>query len=377
MPFDEKGILTTIEDLIRLRTVDGNRGQMHQAFEYIKSFFGNSQVHITEYNFNDYPALVITTKNTMRPKIFLQGHIDVVDGKDSQFEPVYKGEYLYGRGSVDMKSFDALAMHLVREAALKNPHLDIGLMLTFDEEVGGKNGAAKLAELGFWPQILINGDGGYNHAVIHAEKGILKIKLSASSNSNRHPYPWEGENAFDILVREYQKIRALFPSQALATDADNWYTTCSSYDVRVKNDALSAPHYAEMKINIYFTHDLAADQLYQKISKTVKQVELSKIAESERVYLPADNAFILELQQLMQENFKEDIVIRSENGSSDARFFTNKGIPILIVKVVGEGHHTDKEYLHIPSLKPLYIALQTFAVRYAKQNSYIKGFVVA
>ena len=369
MPFVEKGVLNTVKDLIRFRTVNGRENEMKNAVKYIKRFFEDVPVFINEHSFDSCPALVITTKDTKNPKIFLQGHVDVVDGEDAQFQPIIKADRLYGRGSVDMKAFDALAMHLVWDAALNHPDLDLGLMLTFDEEIGGQKGAAKLAEMGYSPDILINGDGGYNHAVIHAEKGILKIKLCASSNSGRHPYPWEGENAFDILVREYQKIRELFPGQALATDTDNWYTTCSSYDIKVKNDSFSAPHYAEMKINIYFTDNLTADQLYNKIQRTIKQVEISKITESERVYLPADNRHVLEFQQIMQENFEQPIVIRSENGSSDARYYTNMNIPILIVKAVGEGHHTAQEYLHIPSLKPLYQSLETFIQRHAGKTA--------
>ncbi len=377
MPFVDKEVLTTIEALIRFRTVDGQMVEMNKAADYIKNFFAGVSVFIKEYRFKEYPALVITTKNTSTPKLFFQGHVDVVDGADEQFQPVRNGARLYGRGSVDMKGFDAIAMHLIRDAALHQPELDLGLMLTFDEEIGGQNGAAKLAELGYFPEILINGDGGYNHAVIHAEKGILKIKLCASSNSGRHPYPWEGENAFDILVREYQKIRQLFPGQAKATNEDNWYTTCSSYDVNVKNNAFSAPHYAEMKINIYFTEAVRAQELYANIQNMVEQVELSKISESERVFLPADNPYVMELQHILSEHFSQSITVRSENGSSDARYFTNKGFPILIVKVVGEGHHTPEEYLHIPSLKPFYESLETFIKRHALRTAGVEHQVAA
>ncbi|RLD12997.1 hypothetical protein DRI50_08070, partial [candidate division KSB1 bacterium] len=247
------GILETINDLIRFRTVEGQFDVFEKTVKYVYDFFHGSDLHIEQFRFNRFPALVITQNKTRTPHFFLQGHLDVVQGKDEQFVPRLQDGKLYGRGSVDMKGFDAVAMHILRDLSMAGTDLDAGLMLTFDEEIGGANGAAKLAEMGFLPRILINGDGGYNYAVIHAEKGILKIKLSTHSASGRHPYPWDGQNAFDLLVRDYRRIMHLFEEQKLATEDNNWYTTYSSYDIRVENEPSFAPHYAEMKINIYFT----------------------------------------------------------------------------------------------------------------------------
>lgn len=362
---NRENIVNTIMDLVRFKTTDANKKEIKEAAEYIKLFFRKAPVYVEELEFGGYPSLVITTKNTKTPQFFLQGHVDVVEGSPEQFQPTRKGDRLYGRGTVDMKAFDALAMHLLREMALTNPEMDLGLMLTFDEEIGGGNGAAKLAELGYHPEILINGDGGYNHAVIHAEKGILKFKMRVRTKARRHPYPWEGENAFDLLISEYQKIQRIFPERDRAEETDNWYTTCSAYDIKVHNESFSAPDYAEMKINIYFTENISALRLYQKIEEMVQNVELELITASERVYLPADSQYVLDFQGIMQEIFNQPIVIRSENGSSDARYFTHLDIPILVVKVVGEGHHTAEEYLHIPSLMPLYKSLRKFITAYS------------
>ncbi|MDC1198773.1 acetylornithine deacetylase [bacterium] len=73
--------------------------------------------------------------------VILSGHTDVVpiDGQEwdtDPFELVEKNGRLYGRGSCDMKGFDALALALVPEmleAGLKRP---IQIALSYDEEVG-------------------------------------------------------------------------------------------------------------------------------------------------------------------------------------------------------------------------------------------------
>jgi len=362
-------ILKTIKDLIGFRTVEKAFGEFNKAVQYCEDFFSGSGVIIKKYDFNGYPALVILSSDTKHPAFMLQGHLDVVDGLDSQFEAQCKGEYVYGRGTVDMKGFDAVAMHLVKHLSKSHPKISIGLMLTFDEEIGGNRGAACLAKENYLPGILINGDGGYNHAVIFAEKGILKIKLQVKSESGRHTYPWDGQNAFDLLMEDYSRIIALFKNQNVATYSDNWYTTYSSYDIIVKNKPMFAPHYAEMKVNIYFTEDISNDSLYQNIKSLVKNAKIENLMSCERVYLEPDSKQITRMQQKMQYHFNQPIIIRSENGSSDARFFTNKGIDIVILKMVGEDHHGPKERLHIPSIVPMYNSLIDFILESVKKSN--------
>ena len=62
----------------------------------------------------------------------------------------------------------------------------------------------------------------------------------------------------------------------------------------------------------------------------------------------------------MEKNFKREIPARTENGSSDARHFSDNGGPILIVKVVGKGIHTPEEYIHLPSISPMYFSMEKF-----------------
>ncbi len=361
-------ILETIQDLVRFRTIDGRFDEFENAVRYIESFFKNTSLHVEKMYFQKYPALVISGRGGKHPHFFLQGHVDVVDGHDDQFNPKIESKKLYGRGTVDMKGFDAVAMHLLRDLASEAPEIDAGLMLTFDEEIGGQNGARQLAAMGYEPDILINGDGGYNYAVIHAEKGILKIKLSTRSESGRHPYPWDGQNAFDLLVRDYRQIMQMFDEQKMADENNNWISTFSSYDIVVKNEPSFAPHYAEMKINIYFTDDLSADEILKRIKQLVRYAKVEKLTASERVYLPPDDKHVLVMRDIMQRHFGRPIEIRAENGSSDARFFTDKGIPIIIVKMVGENHHGPDEHLLIPEIMPMYRSLKEFMITYSNKE---------
>ena len=81
--------------------------------------------------------------------VVMSGHTDVVpvDGQDwdtDPFEVVQKGSRLYGRGTCDMKGFDALVLAAVPKALKSNLKRPMQIALTYDEETG-MEGAYRLA----------------------------------------------------------------------------------------------------------------------------------------------------------------------------------------------------------------------------------------
>ncbi len=67
--------------------------------------------------------------------VLLSGHLDVVPGRDEQFEPRVENGRLYGRGAVDMKFFTASV--LAQLDYLKNRPFPVVLVFTLDEELLG------------------------------------------------------------------------------------------------------------------------------------------------------------------------------------------------------------------------------------------------
>ncbi len=358
-------LLELIKKMISFKTTPKNFTEFKKTVKFIRSYFSDSGVTINEHWFNGFPALFITTRETKRPKLLFQGHLDVVNGKEEQFTPRIEGNKLYGRGSVDMKSFVALAMKFVKD----NPDLDVGLIITFDEEIGSENGAKKMAELGYSAELLFNGDGGYNYSVIYGEKGILKFEMKTEANPDRHPYPWNGKNAFDLFVDDYKKLEKIFSENGSATDEDNWHTTYAVYDVKVHNKEFYTPDLAEAKITIYFTEDITTDELIEKIKREFKYSKITPFVKSERVFINPDSPYALELKKIMEKNFGREIALRTENGSSDARFYANAGIPIVIVKMVGEDHHGDNEHILIDKIMPMYKSMEEFALGYLRKEN--------
>lgn len=353
-------IVETVCQLVSFKTTPSNFTEFEKAVQFIEEYFNGTSVQIEKMYFNKYPALFLSTSGKKKTNIMLQGHVDVVDGNESQFTPVIKNRKIYGRGTVDMKGFVAVAMELLKELSEHKSSCDLALALTFDEEIGSDNGAKKLAELDYSADLIINGDAGYNYSVIYGEKGILKIKLKVEATPGRHPYTWEGKNAFELLNEDYNSIISLFKDKDAATEDNNWYTTYSIYDVKVENKEQYPPHYAEAKMNFYFTEDLAVNDLFELIKSRTKYCSIEKFIGSERVFINPKSKQIQMLYEIMTNHFAREISIRTENGSSDARFYANKNIPIVILRPAGEDHHGINEHIYMDELLPLYNTLKEY-----------------
>ncbi len=161
-----------------------------------------------------------------RDPLLLHGHLDVVpaEADDWTVHP-FSGEiqdgYLWGRGAVDMKDFDAMLLSVVRARARAGAEPDRPMVLCFtaDEEAGGHQGAEEIVTKR--PDLLegcaegIGEVGGFSatvrgrrvYLIEAAEKGMAWMRLTAKGTaghgSMRHP-----DNAVTALSAAVARIGA-------------------------------------------------------------------------------------------------------------------------------------------------------------------------
>lgn len=171
--------------------------------------------------------------------VALSGHTDVVpiDGQEWTFDPWAVTEQdgkLYGRGTCDMKGFDALAiaaMVTARDAPLKRP---LQLALSFDEEVGCMAVADLVEAMVAAPipraETVIVGEPSMMK-VVTAHKGGVGLAVHVRGfevHSSMQPYGvsaiMEGAKLIEWCNRMNAQNAAATPS-ALAAPFDPPYTT--------------------------------------------------------------------------------------------------------------------------------------------------------
>ncbi|MGQ3281679.1 acetylornithine deacetylase [Bosea sp. (in: a-proteobacteria)] len=131
---------------------------------------------------------------TIGPKVeggvILSGHTDVVPvaGQDWSSDPwtlTERDSKLFGRGTCDMKGFDAIALALVPEmlaAPLKRP---VHIALSYDEEVGCQGARvmiAAMAKEGLKPSAVVVGEPSMMQ-VVTGHKGGLRMKTTVRGHA--------------------------------------------------------------------------------------------------------------------------------------------------------------------------------------------------
>jgi acetylornithine deacetylase/succinyl-diaminopimelate desuccinylase-like protein len=209
--YDPSGEVTQIcSDLIRIDTTnygDQDGPGERKAAEHVAALL--TEVGIEPQMFEAEPGRTSmvarwgeTPENRHRDPLLVHGHLDVVPARaeDWQVHP-FSGEvldgYVWGRGAVDMKDFDAMVLSTLRARIRADapPSRPLVLCFTADEEHGGKKGAGWLAQN--HPDILegcteaVGEVGGFSttindqriYLVESSEKGIEWMRLRAKGNA--------------------------------------------------------------------------------------------------------------------------------------------------------------------------------------------------
>jgi acetylornithine deacetylase/succinyl-diaminopimelate desuccinylase-like protein len=172
-----------------------------------------------------------------RNALLVHGHLDVVPADPDEWSVhPFSGElrdgYLWGRGAIDMKDFDAMVLAVVRDWRRRGvrPPRDLVLCFTADEEAGSDYGARFLARR--HPDLLdgcteaIGEVGGYSFTVNNdlrlyliqtAEKGMDWLRLTARGRPG-HGSLIHDDNAVTALCEAVARVgRHRFPIEVTPT----------------------------------------------------------------------------------------------------------------------------------------------------------------
>ena len=201
--------------------------------QFLKDHFPHANQFAKLYVVNDY-SLVYEFKGTdssLKPMLFM-GHIDVVPADEATLSewkhPPFSGAIadgvIWGRGAVDDKAavvalMEAMELQLAQG---KRPQRSIYFSFGHDEEIGGKDGAAKVAE--FFKQRNISFDmildeggvivegvlAGFSQPIALvgvAEKGYANIQMTVTGDGGHSSMP-PNHTAAGVLAMAITKLES-------------------------------------------------------------------------------------------------------------------------------------------------------------------------
>jgi succinyl-diaminopimelate desuccinylase len=361
----------TLEQLIRFRTITGDHAEVHRAFDWIKDQVQPVPLYVRQHTHAGYSSLIMTTKRTKSPKVWLCAHIDVVHGSDQMFHPWIEDGKLYGRGAFDMKFAIACYVELLKELSIDARKYDLGIMLTSDEEVGGFDGTQMMldkekyrGEIAFLP------DGGEWWKLEERAKGLRIIRVAAQGQSAHGSRPWHGVCAIEQLTAFIHDVREYFATLA-TDDPGHWYPTMHVGTITGGESMNQIAEHAEATIDMRYPKPTDLRAIETKLRTILKKhpaITIETAFGDDPYGIPKQNGEAKALARIAQKVTGKELGWARSHGSSDARFFARHGIPTLLFWPVAGGAHSEHEWIDIEDLGRFYDVLRAWVEEVAKTS---------
>lgn len=358
-------MLKNLKKLISFKTISGDFNENKKALSWIKNEVKNLPVYTKEFNSNNFPSLIITTQQTIRPIIWLAAHIDVADGTDEMFNATIKNGKLYGRGVFDMKYAIASYLKILTSLNKELYRYNFGIMITSDEEIDGKNGTKFLLDKGLSSNICFLPDSGENWQRENGSKGLWCFKITSRGKFAHPSAPWLGVNAAENLIEFLAEIKKMFIIKP-GTKPHYLHNTININEINTGKTGDVIPDYAEALVDIFFT----SNEEYKKISSLVTekmkkfpQMKISTFRLADSFKMQPNNKYADLFYDIADEKFNIKHKTFFSNGISDARFFVKKGIYAIGTRPKGGNHHSNNEWIDLNDLNKFHTVLTEFVIK--------------
>jgi succinyl-diaminopimelate desuccinylase len=218
-------------------------------------------------------AVLARTNLGRRSRVILAGHLDTVPIADN-VPSRRDADHIYGCGASDMKSGDAVFLHLA--ATIGEPAHDMTLIFYDCEEIeASANGLGRIErELPEWLRadvaILGEPSGGYIEAGC---QGTMRAVVSATGTRAHSARSWLGDNAIHKLGAVLDRLSA-YEGRIVDIDGCNYREGLSA--VRIDGGVAGnvIPDAASVTVNFRFAPDRTLDQAFAHIREALDGLDV-------------------------------------------------------------------------------------------------------
>ncbi|MBI2326076.1 M20/M25/M40 family metallo-hydrolase [Candidatus Collierbacteria bacterium] len=358
---DKQTFIDRLTQLVGRKTLPGDLVENARALDLVIGWIDKKAI-IKRVQNGKAEILIAGNADNLSPDFAFMVHMDIVAGKPEQFKMVVDGDRLIGRGTSDMKFSVPMGIALLNEIISTNSKQSFALVITTDEEIGGPEGAKYLVEvMKYSPKVLIVPDGGDNLIFVDKAKGVCQINIHSTGSPAHASRPWLGKNALEPLVLIAAKLIEEFGT---INKKESWLTTMNIGVIQGGISTNQVCPEAVMKLDFRFPETERIERILEKVRKLSREVgnevtvELSSTGQPTFTdkNLPVVKKFIKALEGAAGRK----IEVRPTYGASDARWFANLDVPVLMIKPIGGGIHSDTEWVSLSSCLKFYDGLKNF-----------------
>ena len=303
------------------------------------------------------------------PLFVFAGHTDVVPAgpiEEWSFDPFFPTEhedFLYGRGSADMKSsLAAMIVATENYLASNKPNFRIGFLITSDEEGHAINGTRKVMET-FNSQnrnidYCIVGEPSSSKrlgdTIKIGRRGSLSCKLKVQGIKGHVAYPELASNPIHSALPALAKLTAA----AWDTGNDNFPPT--SFQISNVHAGVGAnnviPDSMEIDFNLRYSTELDAETIKQRVEMILAEDGFDYQTQwhlSGEPFLTKESQLIDAVKRSVEEVIGIKPALSTAGGTSDGRFISPAGAQVVELGPCNATIHKIDERIRISDIELL------------------------
>ena len=298
------------------------------------------------------------------PVLCFAGHTDVVPpGDESEwssrpFEPTFKGDLLYGRGTADMKAGLASMIVALEQYLASNPEPagSLALLITSDEEGRARDGTLKVVEALQAREEHIDwcvlGEPSSKKAlgdlVRVGRRGSLSGMLTINGVQGHVAYPQLADNP----IRRFAPVLAAL--HEVEWDQGNEYFPPTSFQVVDVQSGIGAPNVTPAELSARFNFRYSTEWTHESLRTRVHEIFDAHDIDYElrwhlsgEPFLTKPGKLIDAVAQAVSEATGAAPELSTGGGTSDGRFISPAGTDVVELGPVNASIHKIDEHVRV------------------------------
>lgn len=366
----KKEIIEILSNLVKIKSTEDNILEKYKAIEFVQNYLSELDIKVDIIKHPESPYLLASIPGQIDKNFLMVVHVDVVNGDENLFELKKEGDILKGRGVYDNKGPVAMALVLIKNILQdkNSKYPNIQLLVTSDEETGGKQSTTIMMEQGKFKHIeaVFIPDGGAEDFIVCKQKGIMQVILESKGKAAHGSMPWKGENAIEKIYEVFLDIKNEFIKfEKDSSDQEKWYPTVNLGYLKGGNATNQVPSKAIIGLDIRFTEPHTLDSMKKLLKEIINnRVDIVDINGDEMLNSKEDFDEIIKYKEIMEKIFNNKIRFEKEHGGSDARIFSDLNIPVWLQNPKGGGPHSENEWVNLDSIEKMTKGLQEYLTKF-------------
>jgi acetylornithine deacetylase/succinyl-diaminopimelate desuccinylase-like protein len=349
----------------------------------VYDYLGNHGLVVKLFNQGKYPAVLATFPGCTSAPVMLSGHFDVVlpEPDDIQFEPRIDGDYLWGRGSADMKSVVATYMVWMKDE-LRNgsPYPPISLLLVGNEENGEGEPMGTPHVLQWLEQSVEDGSDLLPRLLIAGERtgekgdelwgeictqnrGVMRFELIARGERAHSGVATAKKDLTERLFNARTDLMAILGLKLTLKSQDGWQSQLRMPFIQVGTPGIYnvTPDHGLLGVELRPIPQDNLEDIQDELARycQANNLELRVQVKEDGIICLPDNPYLTALINSVRTLSGTEPVIGRKLPATSARFAPQgQGV---VWGQSGIGPHSSTERHYIPSIMPYYQALHQLA----------------